>query len=509
MNVVTEPAPALEAVTALFASLNGEAIRYCQWKSTRGLPKALLGKTDFDLLVGREHIQRFKAILQRHDFKPFISHPSRQYPGIEDYLGFDAAAGKLIHLHVHYRVVLGEEYVKNYYPPLEEGLLEGMRLHLGIRIPPPEHELIILSLRALLKYRDRDALRDALGLGSATGIAPATLDELRYLLGQTSPEQVAAALTRHAGFLPPDVILDFLKTIGRDPRDARVLVRLRGAARHTLAPYRLRGQLRASLENAWIMLGKTWPFDRVIRRVLPKSDKHKTPASGGLAVAFIGADGAGKSTIIKHVVKWLSWRMVVKTYYMGSARPSAATRVFKGMGDVAQIARAGSRRLFGERGWPAQAATRAERFCDHLRYLGDARDRYQRFLAGQRDAARGAIVVYDRFPLDAVRIYNRTVDGPRIAAGGNGHMRRLDVRLAAAEEQIYRRIHPPDHVFVLHVSPDVSQARKPEHPRERIEAKSLAIKGIARGAFDLTDVDADQPLDQVLLQIKSRLWRLL
>jgi hypothetical protein len=64
-------------------------------------------------------------------------------------------------------------------------------------------------------------------------------------------------------------------------------------------------------------------------------------------------------------------------------------------------------------------------------------------------------------------------------------------------------------VFVLHVSPDVSQARKPEHPRERIEAKSQAIKGIARGGFDLTDVDADQPLDQVLLQIKSKLWRLL
>jgi thymidylate kinase len=179
------------------------------------------------------------------------------------------------------------------------------------------------------------------------------------------------------------------------------------------------------------------------------------------------------------------------------------------MGDVAQIARAGCRRLFGERSAPTRLAARAEQFCDYLRYLGDARDRYRHYLAGQRKAAQGAIAIFDRYPLEAVRIFNRTIDGPRIAARGNGHMGWLAQRLAAAEERIYRAIPPPEHVFVLHVSPDVSQARKPEHKRELIEAKSLAIKQIVRDGFDLTDIDADRPIDEILLRIQSILWRLI
>lgn len=509
MDAVRDNVIALRIVTSLFERLNAEEITYCQWKSTYGLPKSLLGKTDFDLLISRADVQRFKVLLSDLDFKPLLSHPSRQYPAIEDYLGFDPATGSLVHLHVHYRAVLGEEYVKNYYPPLEDGLLAHPRLRFGIKIPRPAVEIIVLALRALLKYGDRDAARDLLGLGRGSGIPAAVRDEMRYLLAQTSTEQVAQALARYAQFLPPEVVLAFLHTAQHNPRDARTLVRLRRAARRALAPYQRHSRWRAGLKNAAIMLTKTWPFHRVFRRLLPRRDKHKTPVSGGLTVAFIGADGAGKSTIITNIVKWLSWRLVVRTLYMGSSRPSLATRVLDEAAEVLQLGQAGSKRLLGGQSRVAALAGRARRLVEHLRYLGDAHDRRRRFEAGQRAAARGAIVIYDRYPLEAVRVFNRPIDGPRIAATGNGHLSMLDRRLAAAEERVYQRIPPPDHVFVLHVSPEVSQARKPEHRRERIEAKSQAISAIARDELNMTDIDADQPLEQVLLQIKSALWRLL
>src|SRR5690606_36018144 len=129
------------------------------------------------------------------------------------------------------------------------------------------------------------------------------------------------------------------------PRDAAALLRLRGQARRDLAPYGLRSQWRAGLANMWIGLGKQWPLSRV-RRLLPKGDRHKTLDSGGLVLAVVGADGAGKSTLIKHIAKWLSWRLVVRTFYMGSSRPSAGTRLWKAAGDLAMLARAGCRRLF-------------------------------------------------------------------------------------------------------------------------------------------------------------------
>jgi len=64
-------------------------------------------------------------------------------------------------------------------------------------------------------------------------------------------------------------------------------------------------------------------------------------------------------------------------------------------------------------------------------------------------------------------------------------------------------------LFILRVSPEVSLARKPDHKPELIEAKSRAIGQIARDDLSFTEIDAEQPLEQVLLQIKSTLWRLL
>jgi thymidylate kinase len=509
MQSVCESPEPLQAVATLFQLLNQEGVRYCQWKSTHGLARALAGHTDFDLLVDRSHSRRFKEILYQCDFKPFVSHPSRQFPAIEDYLGFDEASGRLIHLHIHYRVVLGEEHVKNYYLPLETDLLNQTRYQWDIKVPAPELEVMVLAQRALLKYRDRDALRDILGFGRTGGLPQPVLGEFDYLLAQTSIDRVARALERQACWISPGVILEFLATIREAPRAGWRLLRLRRRVRRALAPYQRHSRLRAGVANFWIELTKQWPFDRVLRRLMPGRDKHKTPVAGGLMVAFIGADGAGKSTIIKHIVKWLSWRLVVRTYYMGSSQPSIRTRVWKGAADLAQIAHAGCRRVFGERNAVTRLVEAPRRLFENLRCLGDAHDRHRRYRAARRRAAQGSIVIFDRYPLEAVRIFNRSIDGPRIAARNNGHMGWLAQRLAAAEERIYRDIPPPEHVFVLHVSPDVSQARKPEHKRELIEAKSLAIKQISGAEFDLTDINADRPLEDILIQIKSTLWRLL
>jgi hypothetical protein len=95
------------------------------------------------------------------------------------------------------------------------------------------------------------------------------------------------------------------------------------------------------------------------------------------------------------------------------------------------------------------------------------------------------------------------------AALGNGHQDPLSAALARLEARIYRGILPPEHVFALRVSPAVSQARKPEHDSARIAAKSQAILGMGRKGLRVTEIDADQPLNQVLLQIKAAIWRLL
>lgn len=510
MRSGNQTVPLLAVVVGLFERLNQEDIRYCHWKSTHSLARALSGSTDLDLLIDRSRSRRFKEILYQLDFKPFVSTPRRQFPAIEDYLGFDPATGHLVHLHLHYRLVLGEQYVKNYYLPLEQCFLDSayFRPDIGLKVPAPELEVIVLTLRALLKYRDQDGLRDLLGAGSG-GLPTAIVNEFKYLLAQTSPEKIACALEEHVDFISPGLVFEFLSTIQRAPRSARILFRLRRQVRRELAPFQRFSRLRAQLAYYRILLTVQWPFDRLFQRFMPKEDKRKIPVTGGLRVAFIGADGAGKSTTIKHTAKWLSWRMNVRTYYMGSTQPSAATKVVKSISKFSQLAYGGLRRLLGENNLLTGQANSVQRFFTALRFLQDGLDRYHRYLASQRKAAQGSIVIYDRYPLEAIRLFERPMDGPRIAATYNGQMGPLLQKLCRAEETLYRQIRPPEHLFVLRVSPEVSLARKPGHKPELIEAKSQAIARLNRADLNLTEIDAEQPLDQVLLQIKTTLWRLL
>ena len=84
-----------------FDHLTQENLRYCHWKSNEHLPEALAGETDLDLLVAPEERDRFGQVLTSLDFKRICSPPEKCYPGMEDYLGFDAESGGLAHLQVH------------------------------------------------------------------------------------------------------------------------------------------------------------------------------------------------------------------------------------------------------------------------------------------------------------------------------------------------------------------------------------------------------------------------
>ncbi len=493
----------LEILTQLFQGLNSQGVRYCQWKSTHTLDKALRGGTDLDLLVDRADASRFREMLFARGFKPFVSTPQRQYPAVEDHIGFDQQTGALVHLHVHYRLVLGDRYTKNYVLPLEQVLLANTQLKAGVPVPVPELEMLILMLRSLLKYRDRDALRDLLKLPGRSGVPAATLKEFDSLLAQTDLDRFTAAVKCHMDFVPPDFIRDFVKTIRQAPRDGAALVRLRGQARQILAPYRRAGGLTARMDYFRRMVAQELPIKPLRNYWL--TDRHKTPAAGGIGVAFVGADGSGKSTVVKQISKWLSWRVNVTVYYMGTTHPSFVTRAIKVLSIAGHGLGAGCRRFFGQEHRITRSAQALERLLTDSRMLAEGKDRLDRYLAGQRKTAQGGVALYERYPLEAACIDGRPMDGPRIAGGRNPESG-LSASLAHAERDLYKKIRPPDHVVVMRVRPEVSLARKPDHPRDRIEAKAQALDALQRDGLNVMEVDAEQPLDQVLLQIKSAIW---
>lgn len=492
----------LGLLVSLFQALNEQGIRYCHWKSNLNLDRSLRGQTDLDLLVDRSHGLRFREVLLGYDFKPVQSPCHKQYPAMEDYLGFDRDSGELIHLHVHFQLVLGEQFVKNYRLPLEQAFLDSEHRRNGVKLPSPELETIVLVIRALLKTRDRDLLKGI--VSPRSGILPASiLAEFRYLLDQTTPDRISRILESQVDVVSRDLVLEFLDAINREQGTGPVLLGLRRRLRRELAAYQRFGRGRAIYR--YVRNGLLPRFRVVPRRYL--THKRKTMMSGGLTLAVLGVDGAGKSTVIAELRRFLSWRLTLHIYYMGSQQPSRRTSVA---------------------GWGSHTATRAFRAADRLlgkrnpRFLRSltqllrgvylmavGQDRHGRYIRGQRRAAQGDVVLYDRYPLPSVPMGGRYMDGPRIASTYPGEMGRVLSALSESELELYRQIRMPDHLIVLQVSPEVSVQRKPDHKREMIESKYQALQQMKRADLRLTEIDAEQPLDQVLLQVKTIVWDLL
>jgi thymidylate kinase len=501
--VPAEPGPIPALVGLLEECL--AAARFCSWKSNEHLLEGLAGRTDLDLLVAREDAAAFREVLDRHGLKRLRPAAGADYPAMEHFLGIDLASGRLFHLHVHTQLVLGEHNVKNHRIPLEEAFLASVQLQDGVPVPARELELAILSVRALLKYRPRDAVKDVLKIRTP-GLKSPVRAELDWLLDRATPDAVRTALESTGDIVPAEDVVAFLTAYRRDPRAGATLWRLRRRIRADLRHAQRSGRVAAA-GAAW----RGFRADRVRRR---RPWEHRmTPASGGLTVAVIGADGSGKSTVTEELRRWLAWKVSVRGFYLGSKAPSAASR--------------GSYLVFRafRRAGTAVGPPLAERFplatgrdlALAAHHLANARDRARRERQGRRDAAAGRVVLFDRFPLTALdtREDLRVLDGPKIAAFPRAGRSPLLRRLAAAEERRYAGMRLPDHVVVLQVEPDVALARKPDHHRAAIEAKSAAAReaaaliGARLGADRVSTVDAAMLLDEVLRTTKARLWDVL
>jgi thymidylate kinase len=499
------PDETLALVRVAFTTLNREEIRYCHWKSTSGLPAGLAGRTDLDLLVDRAHAAQFTAAVRDVGFKPFISHGSRRFIGVEDWLGHDPESGRLVHLHVYYRLVLGEDHVKNHVLPIEAAVLDDVVMRYGVKVPVPATELTILIIRALLKYRRTDAAKDALRLGRRGGIPPNLRNEVADLRGRVSMDELRRAAQHVVPSVPAKVFTDFVEVLSSNPRDAGTLLRLRAATRRGLKGFERLPASAAMAISLSARLQRAPGLRRVLRPRTKADLRRKSSAAGGLTVALIGPDGAGKTTVIDEVVRWLGWRLSLRVSYLGTARPSTSTAMIQALSRVV--------RRLASRATPASRPTSgslsaSSNLLAALRYLAEARDRERRAREGRRLAANGALVLFDRYPLPWVRLPARPVDGPRIAELGDPRRGPL-AALRRREEMIYARIPSPDLVILLTVDPAVALARKRSVNPDGIAAKARAVQDAATVASGngVVAIDASQPLSEVVRAVEAEIWR--
>ena len=157
----------LQIVRQLIDQFN-EKINYCHWKSNQHFGDALVGIDDLDILIDRTQYNQVIDILQELKYKRFYIPDARSYVGIEDYLGFDYETGKLIHLHLHSQLVVGEKHLKGYLLPIEYWVLKNRRWDEEHKayLSSYHDELLLLILRLAMKVRKRDIIKKSL-MGSS------------------------------------------------------------------------------------------------------------------------------------------------------------------------------------------------------------------------------------------------------------------------------------------------------------------------------------------------------
>jgi len=230
----------------------------------------------------------------------------------------------------------------------------------------------------------------------------------------------------------------------------------------------------------------------------------------GRLVAFVGADGSGKSTVTTEITRWLSADIAAVRMYFGSGKGtiSLPRRLLELAAAVTRLP-ARTRRRVSHASIPAAPApfhrgagrSRIRDWGDLLWVLALSRERHARFRQARRARDKGMVVICDRFPQSQFPGLN---DGPWLShwLDHPSWIRRAVARKERAAFWLAERC-APDLVVKLHVPLETALTRRPDVPRAQLTAKLHQLKQLAYPwARRVVDIDAGQSLERVLFDVK-------
>ena len=467
----------------LFDELNRQGLRYCHWKSNVRLTEATEGKTDLDLLVHDDDADAFVEVLRHFDIKQVLSPYEKRFDGIDDYLGFDDRPGTLIHLHVHYRLILGQRYLKNHHLPVEQVYFDHLTMNDGVSVPCPELELVVLIIRAHMKIDGVSLLKHAIkGLSDHRYTAfPADIEqEFDQLIGRIDEAKLRVVFDRLALPLQLDLFLDFITRFAARRLLWRDLLRFQQQLFLGLRDYKRSQKMRIYL----VYMSRIFRYSR-IGRPFVRTEKKRLIDEGRI-VALVGADGSGKSTLAAELHRWLGWKLQVRSLYLGIPKKRWVEAL-----------------SFLIRGTIKIGLSPIAHFFEDLLWLLVARCRFAVWRRSIVERSRRGVVLFDRFPLRSFFDMPEPMDGPRL--GTRSISSAFSTWAARHERSDYEHLTPPDLVVVLRASVDCLRTRKTDIDMERHRMKADAVNAVPR-ADGVVLVDAEQPYAQVLLAVKRAVW---
>ncbi len=484
---------ALQIATDLFQLWNDSNVVYCHWKSNEHLLEGLIGKTDLDVLVSPNCIDEARSILCKLEYKCMKSQYGSNYSGVEDWIGYDKATGGMIHIHLHLRMATGHRGLKEYSLPWAEIVLSERILsdRHEVYICPPDYELIILYTRIGLKANLRKSIKAYIG---KYHISRDEKREIEYLQKRVNCARVHEIISGQYG-KDTDKLFEIIKSAYLNSCD---FLRLKRIASSHMKKYRIESGIKLVFDR--LKYGVLVPVRNVIKMKLGilLVTKKTLGEDSGVSIAFMGQDGAGKSTVTNEIKNWLSWKLDVRKVYLGSGDHYFSWRkklicllkrsslgpanVLRGLLSV-QDSKALSKKVY-------RSIKKAEKYKN-----------------------KGGIVLYDRYP--QIQFFGIN-DGPKIREKCKKYLSipiigQYMKHCADIEESYLKKASEiaPDLVFKLILRPEVSIQRKPQEQLENVRRKHEIIKAVEFSESEVTTIDAEMGYDLELIEIKSKIWQMI
>ena len=475
------PVP-LQVLVRLVSRLDSEGIRYCHWKSNEHLADAMAGNTDVDLLVDPAHMFRFDDAARQLGFVEALAPSFIQLPGVRHLYSLDSSTGRLAHVHVHDRLVLGELRVKNHRLPVEGWLLDHRIHKLGVPIPEPRAELLLLYVRSLMKTTLRASARTVAGRQEHP-FPKEIRGELADLLDQVDDDAVVGTIDEAQVSLDPAGLAEFIRRVRADDIPVGYVLAARRRLRAEMRPYRRYGPVVAAARKVWLRLR----FSRPWRVFSPLPAKR--PAGGGLIIGVVGADGSGKTTLTHDLVAWLSRTLRTEHVYFGQPKNDL----------ILHGTRRVNRRLRNREAGLGRGSAAFHEIVRTFQWLYIAVRRRRTARLVNRLQSRGGLVVAERYPLPEFWKMENPMDGPRLGTRRRGP--------AYWERRIYEAIPRPDLILVLRADLAALKTRKPLTPEDEVFAKHTAVERLIETHDPALKVlDADRPYEEVLHAAKLAIW---
>jgi thymidylate kinase len=279
---------------------------------------------------------------------------------------------------------------------------------------------------------------------------------------------------------------------------------LRRHVRRALARYRTYNSIEAPLRASWRSLH--WVIGALNQRLLhwPRPWSKRAPG-GGIVVAILGVDGSGKSTLVRGLRSWLDQDVDVLTIYFGTGdgRPAWFLLPLKLLVPVASLVL--RRKPHGSSHGEVTDSAPGLAYSVLLSIWATvlAVEKRTKLRAARRAAARGMVVITDRFPQDQIADFN---DGPLLPR--LSHVPRWLRKFEASAYALAGRL-PPDLVIKLVATPELIAAREPTMSPAVIRSRTTAVARLTFAGSSVAAIPAGQPAADVLRAVKAEIWRML